>query len=191
MFKFSSILLTTCLICSFQRQNGSKDSLIEEPSPLSTNNVDGKPATKIVKTVQVSRFKVETWLMNWRWWMDFGLWKVRICFVCKRRNWSRRGGHSFKMPGSAACLRGRPSNGFITNTILVEWLIEDKLPDRQPKPKVFAKLKDQQLHFQKMNNNNKKLLQQNRLHGLLCNWIALFQEVTVNWHDQDQMLQDK
>ncbi|KAF4803508.1 Band 4.1-like protein 4A [Turdus rufiventris] len=43
-----------------QRQNGSKDSLIEEPSLLSTKNVDGKPATKIVKTVQVSRFKVET-----------------------------------------------------------------------------------------------------------------------------------
>ncbi|NWR24176.1 E41LA protein, partial [Emberiza fucata] len=43
-----------------QRQNGSKDSLIEEPSLLSTNNVDGKPNTKIVKTVQVSRFKVET-----------------------------------------------------------------------------------------------------------------------------------
>ncbi|XP_077027429.1 band 4.1-like protein 4A isoform X3 [Agelaius phoeniceus] len=43
-----------------QRQKGSKDSLIEEPSLLSTNNVDGKPNTKIVKTVQVSRFKVET-----------------------------------------------------------------------------------------------------------------------------------
>ncbi|XP_029861222.1 band 4.1-like protein 4A isoform X4 [Harpia harpyja] len=43
-----------------QRQNGSKDSLIEETSQLSTNNVDGKPTTKIVKTVQVSRFKVET-----------------------------------------------------------------------------------------------------------------------------------
>ncbi|XP_061234068.1 band 4.1-like protein 4A isoform X3 [Neopsephotus bourkii] len=43
-----------------QRQNGSKDSLIEEISLLSTNNIDGKPTTKIVKTVQVSRFKVET-----------------------------------------------------------------------------------------------------------------------------------
>uniref|UniRef100_A0A8C0ZG71 Erythrocyte membrane protein band 4.1 like 4A n=1 Tax=Cyanistes caeruleus TaxID=156563 RepID=A0A8C0ZG71_CYACU len=43
-----------------QRQNGSKDSLIEESSLLSTNNVDGKSATKIVKTVQVSCFKVET-----------------------------------------------------------------------------------------------------------------------------------
>uniref|UniRef100_A0A8B9NRP4 Erythrocyte membrane protein band 4.1 like 4A n=1 Tax=Accipiter nisus TaxID=211598 RepID=A0A8B9NRP4_9AVES len=43
-----------------QRQNGSKDSLIEETSQLSTNNVEGKPTTKIVKTVQVSRFKVET-----------------------------------------------------------------------------------------------------------------------------------
>ncbi|RMB92842.1 hypothetical protein DUI87_30736 [Hirundo rustica rustica] len=43
-----------------QRQNGSKDSLIEELSLLSTNNVDGKPATKIVKTVQVPRCKVET-----------------------------------------------------------------------------------------------------------------------------------
>ncbi|NXN42936.1 E41LA protein, partial [Rhinoptilus africanus] len=41
-----------------QRQNGSKDSLIEETSQLST--VDGKPTTKIIKTVQVSRFKVET-----------------------------------------------------------------------------------------------------------------------------------
>lgn len=79
MFKLCCIFLTTCLIYSLQRQNGSKDSLVEEPSLLSTNNVDGKPATKIVKTVQVSRFKVETWLLNWRWWMDFGLWKVRIC----------------------------------------------------------------------------------------------------------------
>uniref|UniRef100_A0A8C3NVU6 Erythrocyte membrane protein band 4.1-like 4A n=1 Tax=Cyanoderma ruficeps TaxID=181631 RepID=A0A8C3NVU6_9PASS len=43
-----------------QRENGSKDSLIEEPSLLSTNNVDGKPVTKIVKTVPVSCFKVET-----------------------------------------------------------------------------------------------------------------------------------
>ncbi|XP_030368521.1 band 4.1-like protein 4A isoform X4 [Strigops habroptila] len=43
-----------------QRQNGSKDSLIEERSPLSTNNIDGKPTTKIIKTVQVSCFKVET-----------------------------------------------------------------------------------------------------------------------------------
>ncbi|NXY69482.1 E41LA protein, partial [Glareola pratincola] len=41
-----------------QRQNGSKDSLIEEASQLST--IDGKPTTKIIKTVQVSRFKVET-----------------------------------------------------------------------------------------------------------------------------------
>ncbi|NXF39307.1 E41LA protein, partial [Nyctibius bracteatus] len=43
-----------------QRQNGSKDSLIEETSLLSTNNVYGKPTSKIVKTIQVSRFKVET-----------------------------------------------------------------------------------------------------------------------------------
>ncbi|KAM7077598.1 band 4.1-like protein 4A isoform 3-T4 [Ciconia maguari] len=43
-----------------QRQNGSKDSLIEETSQLSTNNIDGKSTTKIIKTVQVSRFKVET-----------------------------------------------------------------------------------------------------------------------------------
>uniref|UniRef100_A0A8C6ISX3 Erythrocyte membrane protein band 4.1-like 4A n=1 Tax=Melopsittacus undulatus TaxID=13146 RepID=A0A8C6ISX3_MELUD len=43
-----------------QRQNGSEDSLIEEISLLSTNNIDGKPTTKIIKTVQVSRFKVET-----------------------------------------------------------------------------------------------------------------------------------
>ncbi|XP_062460220.1 band 4.1-like protein 4A isoform X3 [Pezoporus occidentalis] len=43
-----------------QRQNGSKDSLIGEISLLSTNNIDGKPTTKIVKTVQVSRFKVES-----------------------------------------------------------------------------------------------------------------------------------
>ncbi|XP_068278471.1 band 4.1-like protein 4A isoform X4 [Nyctibius grandis] len=43
-----------------QRQNGSKDSLIEETSLLSTNNVYGKPTSKTVKTIQVSRFKVET-----------------------------------------------------------------------------------------------------------------------------------
>ncbi|XP_065519224.1 band 4.1-like protein 4A isoform X2 [Lathamus discolor] len=43
-----------------QRQTGSKGSLIEEISLLSTNNIDGKPTTKIIKTVQVSRFKVET-----------------------------------------------------------------------------------------------------------------------------------
>ncbi|KAM6289935.1 band 4.1-like protein 4A [Aegotheles albertisi] len=43
-----------------QRQNESKDSLIEETSQLSTNNIYGKPTTKIIKTVQVSRFKVET-----------------------------------------------------------------------------------------------------------------------------------
>ncbi|XP_064356659.1 band 4.1-like protein 4A isoform X4 [Dromaius novaehollandiae] len=43
-----------------QTRNGSKDSLIEEKSQLSTNNLDGKPTTKTIKTVQVSRFKVET-----------------------------------------------------------------------------------------------------------------------------------
>ncbi|KAJ7417691.1 Band 4.1-like protein 4A [Willisornis vidua] len=43
-----------------QRQNGSKDSLIEEISQPSTNNVDGKPTSKIIKTVQVSRLRVET-----------------------------------------------------------------------------------------------------------------------------------
>lgn len=130
-----------------QRQNGSKDSLIEERSPLSTNNFDGKPATKIVKTVQVSRFKVETWLMNWRWRMDFGVGKWEFVYVCKRRNltwWS-----FLQDAWKSSLLVGRPSNGFITNTILGVWLIEDKLPDRQPKPKVFAKRKDQQLHFQK------------------------------------------
>uniref|UniRef100_A0A8B9Q593 Erythrocyte membrane protein band 4.1-like 4A n=2 Tax=Apteryx owenii TaxID=8824 RepID=A0A8B9Q593_APTOW len=42
------------------QRNGSKDSLIEEKSQLSTNNLDGKPTTKTIKTVQVSRFKVET-----------------------------------------------------------------------------------------------------------------------------------
>uniref|UniRef100_A0A8C0G411 Erythrocyte membrane protein band 4.1-like 4A n=1 Tax=Bubo bubo TaxID=30461 RepID=A0A8C0G411_BUBBB len=42
------------------QQNGSKDSLIEETSQLPTNSVDGKLTTKIIKTVQVSRFKVET-----------------------------------------------------------------------------------------------------------------------------------
>ncbi|NXD46463.1 E41LA protein, partial [Copsychus sechellarum] len=56
----NSVVSFQCLIYSLQRQNGSKDSLIEEPSLLSTNNVDGKPATKIIKTVQVSCFKVET-----------------------------------------------------------------------------------------------------------------------------------
>uniref|UniRef100_A0A8B9IS47 Erythrocyte membrane protein band 4.1-like 4A n=1 Tax=Amazona collaria TaxID=241587 RepID=A0A8B9IS47_9PSIT len=44
---------------SQQRQNGSKHSLIEEISLLSTN-IDGKPTAKIIKTVQVSRFNVET-----------------------------------------------------------------------------------------------------------------------------------
>ncbi|XP_010221560.1 PREDICTED: band 4.1-like protein 4A, partial [Tinamus guttatus] len=43
-----------------QRRNGSKESLIEEKSQLSTNNLDGKPTIKTIKTVQVSRFKVET-----------------------------------------------------------------------------------------------------------------------------------
>ncbi|XP_061875402.1 band 4.1-like protein 4A isoform X4 [Colius striatus] len=42
-----------------QRQNGSKDSLIEETCQLPANNVDGKPTTKIVKTVQVSRFSLD------------------------------------------------------------------------------------------------------------------------------------
>nr|XP_047908131.1 band 4.1-like protein 4A isoform X3 [Anser cygnoides] len=58
--KGPSIQLTqqNILICSLQRRNGSKDSLIEEKSLLSTN--DGKPTTKTIKTVQVSRFKVET-----------------------------------------------------------------------------------------------------------------------------------
>ncbi|NXD17201.1 E41LA protein, partial [Nothocercus nigrocapillus] len=43
-----------------QRRSGSKESLIEEKSQLSTNNLDGKPTIKTIKTVQVSRFKVET-----------------------------------------------------------------------------------------------------------------------------------
>lgn len=47
------------LICSLQRRNGSKDSLLEEKSQLSTN-VDIKTTTKMIKTVPVSRFKVET-----------------------------------------------------------------------------------------------------------------------------------
>uniref|UniRef100_A0A8C5UGU4 Erythrocyte membrane protein band 4.1-like 4A n=1 Tax=Malurus cyaneus samueli TaxID=2593467 RepID=A0A8C5UGU4_9PASS len=42
---------------SVQLQNGSKDSLTGETSLLSTNN--GKPTTKVIKTVQVSRFRVE------------------------------------------------------------------------------------------------------------------------------------
>uniref|UniRef100_A0A8V0Y7U0 Erythrocyte membrane protein band 4.1-like 4A n=1 Tax=Gallus gallus TaxID=9031 RepID=A0A8V0Y7U0_CHICK len=42
-----------------QRRNGSKDSLLEEKSQLSTN-VDIKTTTKTIKTVPVSRFKVET-----------------------------------------------------------------------------------------------------------------------------------
>ncbi|XP_072216402.1 band 4.1-like protein 4A [Excalfactoria chinensis] len=42
-----------------QRRNGSKDSLLEEKSQLSTN-IDIKTTTKTIKTVQVSRFKVET-----------------------------------------------------------------------------------------------------------------------------------
>ncbi|XP_027526952.1 band 4.1-like protein 4A isoform X3 [Neopelma chrysocephalum] len=43
-----------------QGLNGSKDSLIEDTSQPSPNNVVGKPTTKIIKTVRVSRFKVET-----------------------------------------------------------------------------------------------------------------------------------
>ncbi|XP_052556969.1 band 4.1-like protein 4A isoform X2 [Tympanuchus pallidicinctus] len=44
---------------SQQRRNGSKDSLLEEKSQLSTN-IDIKTTTKTIKTVQVSRLKVET-----------------------------------------------------------------------------------------------------------------------------------
>uniref|UniRef100_A0A8C3LBJ5 Erythrocyte membrane protein band 4.1-like 4A n=1 Tax=Chrysolophus pictus TaxID=9089 RepID=A0A8C3LBJ5_CHRPC len=43
----------------FTQRNGSKDSLLEEKSQLSTN-IDIKTNTKTIKTVQVSRFKVET-----------------------------------------------------------------------------------------------------------------------------------
>ncbi|XP_048787338.1 band 4.1-like protein 4A isoform X1 [Lagopus muta] len=42
-----------------QRRNGSKDSLLEEKSQLSTN-IDIKTTTKTIKTVQVSRLKAET-----------------------------------------------------------------------------------------------------------------------------------
>uniref|UniRef100_A0A8C5UU05 Band 4.1-like protein 4A n=1 Tax=Microcebus murinus TaxID=30608 RepID=A0A8C5UU05_MICMU len=42
------------------RRNGSKDSLIEEKSQTSTNNLAGKHTAKTVKTVQAARLKLET-----------------------------------------------------------------------------------------------------------------------------------
>lgn len=109
--------------------------------------------------------------------------------VCKGRNWNQRGSNFFRTLGSAASLLGRPSNAFITETVLVVWLIEEKLPDQTTKKKNLTKTEWSAVTFQKM--EQKKLLQQNSLYGLLCNWIAFFQKMTVNWHDQDQMLQEK
>ncbi|XP_016002682.2 band 4.1-like protein 4A isoform X4 [Rousettus aegyptiacus] len=43
-----------------QRRNGSKDSLIEEKSQTSTSNLAGKHTAKTIKTIQASRFKIET-----------------------------------------------------------------------------------------------------------------------------------
>uniref|UniRef100_A0A2I3GJ33 Band 4.1-like protein 4A n=1 Tax=Nomascus leucogenys TaxID=61853 RepID=A0A2I3GJ33_NOMLE len=43
-----------------QRRNGSKDSLMEEKSQTSTNNLAGKHTAKTIKTIQVSRLKTET-----------------------------------------------------------------------------------------------------------------------------------
>ncbi|CAO2593599.1 Band 4.1-like protein 4A [Lemmus lemmus] len=43
-----------------QRRNGSKDSLIEEKSQLSTINLAGKQTAKTIKTVQAARLKAET-----------------------------------------------------------------------------------------------------------------------------------
>ncbi|KAM9252939.1 band 4.1-like protein 4A isoform 2-T2 [Dugong dugon] len=44
-----------------QRRNGSKDSLIEEKSQMSTtSNLAGKHTAKTIKTVQASRLKIET-----------------------------------------------------------------------------------------------------------------------------------
>ncbi|XP_055292687.1 band 4.1-like protein 4A isoform X2 [Moschus berezovskii] len=43
-----------------QRRNGSKDSLIEEKSQTSTSNMAGKHTAKTIKTIQVSRLKIET-----------------------------------------------------------------------------------------------------------------------------------
>nr|XP_034374293.1 band 4.1-like protein 4A isoform X4 [Arvicanthis niloticus] len=43
-----------------QRRNGSKDSLIEEKSQLSTINLAGKHTAKTIKTIQAARLKTET-----------------------------------------------------------------------------------------------------------------------------------
>ncbi|XP_006266323.2 band 4.1-like protein 4A isoform X2 [Alligator mississippiensis] len=43
-----------------QKRNGSKDSLLEEKSQISTINLDGKHSAKTIKTVHAARFKIET-----------------------------------------------------------------------------------------------------------------------------------
>ncbi|XP_012875896.1 PREDICTED: band 4.1-like protein 4A isoform X1 [Dipodomys ordii] len=43
-----------------QKRNGSKDSLIEEKSQLSTSNLVGKHTAKTVKTIQAARLKIDT-----------------------------------------------------------------------------------------------------------------------------------
>ncbi|KAJ6669721.1 hypothetical protein lerEdw1_000270 [Lerista edwardsae] len=45
---------------SQQKRNGSKDSLIEDMSQASLDNLDGKHSTKTIKIVQTSRLKLET-----------------------------------------------------------------------------------------------------------------------------------
>ncbi|XP_075788136.1 band 4.1-like protein 4A isoform X2 [Pelodiscus sinensis] len=45
---------------SQQRQNGSKDSLIEEKSQISSSSLDGRHRAKTIKTVHASRLKIET-----------------------------------------------------------------------------------------------------------------------------------
>ncbi|XP_069481596.1 band 4.1-like protein 4A isoform X6 [Ambystoma mexicanum] len=44
---------------SQQRRNGSKDSLTDGKSPMSTSSLDGKHNVKTIKTVQVTRLKTE------------------------------------------------------------------------------------------------------------------------------------
>ncbi|XP_019388014.1 PREDICTED: band 4.1-like protein 4A isoform X1 [Crocodylus porosus] len=45
---------------SQQKRNGSKDSLLEEKSQISTINLDGRHSVKTIKTVHAARFKIET-----------------------------------------------------------------------------------------------------------------------------------
>ncbi|XP_029427655.1 band 4.1-like protein 4A isoform X5 [Rhinatrema bivittatum] len=47
-------------LASQQRRNGSKDSLIEGKSPVSTTSLEGKYGAKTIKTVHAARLKMET-----------------------------------------------------------------------------------------------------------------------------------